>query len=285
MTRLSALPAVIFPIVALLTVAGCPGTTCPTEMHTDAARAIRMHRSLHRAVRGLRAEARVDQRGPKKRVRGTVLMMMERPDRLRLDAMTRFGPAAILTADGEEFAFADLREKRFLSGRTCPANIGRMLGIEFSPEDVGRLLIGQTPLIPAQSEHIECRGGGYMIRRTSPTGERQEITFDIRPEDRKRPVAQQHLRLRRSEVFGTDGKSIWNVEFDSYSVVTERNARQSSLPQGVALPMRVRLIDRRNGADTIIRFKRIELNVDAPKQAFSQTAPPGSRAERVDCRR
>ncbi|MCG8555331.1 MAG: hypothetical protein MJD61_08600, partial [Proteobacteria bacterium] len=54
-------------------------------------------------VRGLQAEARVDQRGTEGRVRGTVWMFVERPSRVRFDVMTQFGPASVLTSDGRVF--------------------------------------------------------------------------------------------------------------------------------------------------------------------------------------
>jgi hypothetical protein len=49
--------------------------------------------------------------------------------RLRFDAMTQFGPAAILTSDGQRFAYSDLRSRRFLTGETCERNIARFLEI------------------------------------------------------------------------------------------------------------------------------------------------------------
>ena len=59
---------------------------------------------MRRPARVFRGDARVDRRDAEGRIRGTVLMILERPDRVRFDAMTQFGPAAVLTSDGETFA-------------------------------------------------------------------------------------------------------------------------------------------------------------------------------------
>ena len=97
---------------------------------------------MRRPARVFRGDARVDRRDAEGRIRGTVLMILERPDRVRFDAMTQFGPAAVLTSDGETFALTDLREDRFFVGPTCPQNIARLLGMPLTAEEIAQLLVG-----------------------------------------------------------------------------------------------------------------------------------------------
>ena len=78
--------------------------------------------------------------GDRGRIRGTVLMFLERPNRVRFDVMTQLGPAAVLTSDGDTFQLSDLREGAFLHGPTCPENIARLLGISVDAENVLRVL-------------------------------------------------------------------------------------------------------------------------------------------------
>ena len=98
---------------ALLAASGCAGAIPPpADAYSDGRELLVRHRESREQLNRLQAEARVDQRGREGRVKGSVLMFVERPARVRLDVMTQFGPIAIFTSDGEEFAFSDLREKR-----------------------------------------------------------------------------------------------------------------------------------------------------------------------------
>lgn len=269
--------------VALVVLTGCPGAPCPTYPHTDAVRAIALHRGGRTKARVIRAEAAVEQRGRQGRVRGRVLMFVERPDRVRFDAMTQFGPAMILTSDGARFALTDLRENRYLEGATCPSNISRLLGIRLSAGEVAQFLLGSTPAIEAAERTIRCEDGLYQVRLRGADGTRQEIDYDVRDADRaEAPPEQQRLRLMRSEKFDARGRVVWRATYDDYEVVvdpadTERPRR------GVAMPYTVRFEDPRNDADTTVRFERIELNVEVPDGVFRQRAAPGIRVEEVMC--
>ena len=133
-----------------LAVAGCKtAPACPVQTRTDAAKALDDHADRQAGWQSIKAEARVTQWGRNGRIRGTVLMFLERPDRVRFDVMTQVGPAAVLTSDGETFQLSDLREGTFLHGPTCPENIARLLGISVDAENVLRLLTGDTPTIEA----------------------------------------------------------------------------------------------------------------------------------------
>jgi len=224
----------------------------------------------------MRAEARVDQRGGEGRIRGTVLMMLERPGRLRFDAMTQFGPAAVLTSDGPAFELLDQREGRFLRGRSCPSNIARLLGVEFSGEDLVLLLTGDSPRIEAAHRAIACTGdGSYLITLEGQGGERQELEYDVPSSDRELVPGAQRLRLRRSERHGADGARIYRVTYDDYREVEVEGGGR------VAMPFAIHFVA--DGADTLVRFRQIELGVQVEDASFRQDAPPGMVAEEVAC--
>lgn len=269
------------PIAASLLLAGCPRPACPTTPHDDPARALRMHRSLQRTVQALRAEARVDQRGERGRIRGTVLMYLERPDRVRFDAMTQFGPAAVLTSDGARFQLLDQRENRFLEGPACPANIERLLGIAMSGEDVARFLMGDTPRLPAEEMTMACGDEGYAITIHAPDGRRQEIVLSPRTADRDAPPEAQHLRLRRSTLFHADGRVDWRATYEDFRVVVDPRDAEG---RGVAFPFVVRFEDPDTGADTLVRMKEVEILTSPPDaEVFRQRPPPGLAVEAVPC--
>ena len=277
MTRWLALLALV--LSPLLT--ACPGPGCPTTPHTDPTRALRMHRSLRRTVRALRATARVDQRGDSGRVRGTVLLYLDRPDRVRFDAMTQFGPAAVLTSDGERFQLLDKRENRFLEGEACPQNIARLLGIHMSSEEVAYFLVGDTPRLEAEDVTLQCASEGYLIVRQAADGRRQEIVLTAREEDEDAAPENQHLRLRRSELFDASGETVWRATYDDYEVVRDPADPEG---RGVALPFRIRFEDPKRDADTVVRFKEIGIVTErVPDATFTQGTPPGMRVETISC--
>ena len=277
----SSIPAIAV-VIASVIASSCGGRPCPTYPFGDATAALDHYASMRAPARVIRAEARVDRRDSEGRIRGTVLMFVERPERVRFDAMTQFGPAAILTSDGDRFALMDLRENRFFVGPTCPANIERLLGIRFGGEEVTRFLLGETPRIEAQSQDIRCEGGTYIVTLHGARGQRQELALQVRAADLTDPPEGQQLRLIRSEVFAPDGTTEWRVTYGDYAFV-EDPTDESTPRRGVMLPFTLRFEDPRRGTDTLLRFEDIDLNVEPPEGAFQQEPRPGLAVEEVTC--
>ncbi|MEM9194368.1 MAG: DUF4292 domain-containing protein [Myxococcota bacterium] len=272
--------ALTLGLMALGFTMGCPPAG-PTIRHEDPTRAFRMFRSIRAPAIGVRAEARVEQWGQDGRIRGTVFMFVQRPESVRFDAMTQFGPAAILTSDGQRFALTDLRENRFLTGPTCPENIARLLGIPMSGADVALFLLGDTPQVPAEREEITVNGDGhYLITRTLATGGRQEIELEVRKQDLELPPDEQHLRLVRSELYNAGGDTEWRATYEDYEVYRDPRSEEGL---GVAMPTKIRFEHPAQEADTTVRFEDIDLNTEAPPGAYRQDPPPGIRSEEVAC--
>lgn len=258
----------------LALVAGCAGVPRPREPYTDAAAALRAEAAPRAGLRSLRAEARVDQRGQEGRVRGTVLMMVEREGRLRFDAITQFGPVAILTANGAEFALTDLRARRYLTGPTCPRNIARLVGIPMTVSQVAALLLGGTFVLDHVDARIEWDDDGYYrVALRARSGARQEIDLGVPEADLARPPAQQRTYLLRSELFAPDGTSQWRASYDDYERVGGK----------VELPLEVRVEQRSSGTDTLLRFKEITLDPELPDAAFTQSPRGGLKREEAPC--
>jgi outer membrane lipoprotein-sorting protein len=259
----------------------CAGGVCPVRRWDDATRALEAYDAMRAPARVVRAEAGVDRRQGDQRVRGTILMILQRPDRVRFDAMAQFGPAAILTSDGTTFALTDLREERFLLGPTCPANVERLVGVPLEASEVVRLLLGEGPRIPAQTEDITCEGGTYRITRRGG-GRVQVLELEVRQEDAQEAPPLQRLRLRRAEVRGPDGSLEWRASWDDYRVVEDPRG-DAAARMGIAMPFRIRLEHPARGTDTLIRFESIELNVRVPSDAFVQEPRPGLSVEAATC--
>jgi hypothetical protein len=261
-------------MAALLALTACGGASCPKQLISDPSVALASRHYDPSAIRSLRAEAKVDQRSKEGRVKGRVLMFVERPDHVRFDAMTQFGPALVLSSDGETFALSDFKEKRFLTGPACERNIARLIGVAISGEAVTRVLLGDLPEHPAAQETVSCSGaGGYALERRAPDGSRQRIELAVHEADMAKPSAEQRSELRQVTFLNGAGKPLYQVRYEDYKVVAG----------GVRLPFTVRIEDFTNGSDALLRFQSIDLNVRVPEGAFAQEASPGLALEEVSC--
>lgn len=263
--------------LAALLVFGCASVPRPARPFTDPVAALRLHQRIRERVHSIRAEARVDQWGEKGRIRGTVLMFVERPARVRFDAMTQFGPAAILTSDGQSFAYSDLRQHRFLTGETCPKNIARLLKIALDVDQTTLLLLGGTPLIVHERASIGWNAEGfYRVVLRAHDGARQEIDLGLSARAAQAAPEQQQLELLRSEIYDRHGHSRLRLRYEDYRWLRAGSRR-------VSMPFVVRVQQPRAGNDTLIRFKEIALDAQVPPEAFTQARLPGMEEEVASC--
>ncbi len=252
---------------------GTTAATCPAARITDPKQALLRQQQEKAGLRSLRAEARVDQRGREGRIKGRVMMFVERPDRVRFDAVTQFGPALTLTSDGDNFALSDFKDNRFLTGKACERNIARMIGVALSGRDVASILLGESPLLEANHESMACRDGSYVIERKAQDGSRQELELSVYAEDVQKPPEEQRLRLVRASVWDAAGKAMFRVRYEDYTVTSS----------GVELPKTVRIDDYVNDADALLRFSSLDVNVNVPADAFSQAPRAGLSVEEISC--
>ncbi len=256
-----------------LALAACGGAACPKHLLVDPSEALARHAQNLGTARTLRAEARVDQRSRDGRVKGRVMMFLERPDRVRFDVVTQFGPALILTSDGEHFALSDMKENRYLTGPACASNIARMIGVALSASDVVSVLFGDAPRVASARESLACSGeGGYVLESTAPGGERQVLELEVHEDDLAKLPSEQRLRLVRLQRYDRAGKALWRVSYDDHRRVGE-----------ALMPFVVHVEDLRRKADAMLRFTDIDLDVAIPEGAFAQTPRRGLAIEEVSC--
>ena len=246
--------------------------SCPPHTSANAAKVVADHAVQVSTWGSIQAEARVTQWSERGRIRGTVLMFLRRPDKIRFDVMSQFGPALVLTSDGEQFQMTDYREHSFFQGGTCSANIQWLLGIPMDTENLVRLLSGDTPLLEANEESMLCRGGRYIVTLQGEGGRTQELAFVVGAQHRDAPLSEQRLELRRSTMLSAEGERIWEITYGRYRFV-----------DGIAFPMRVQFVDNERNADTSIVVKSIKVNTKVPEQAFKQSPRPGMQVQELSC--
>lgn len=254
-------------------VTGCGSATCPKQLLTDPSAALAAQRVRTANLRSLRAEATIDQRGKEGRIKGRILMFVERPARVRFDAMTQFGPALILTSDGTTFALSDFKDDRFTTGPACARNIGRLVGVALSSAEVASVLLGEAPLIASEQQTLTCGGDAqYVLERRAKDGAREELALSVPKDDLGKPPSQQRLYLSSATLWDPDGNRLYRVRYEDYRPV-----------QRTELPHTVRIEDFANGSDALLRLKDVAVDVRVPPDAFVQTPRAGLKVEEVAC--
>lgn len=239
--------------------------------------------AMRRPMTAIRASGSVEHWEDGERVRADISMFVERPDRVRIDAMTPVGRAATLTSDGTRFQLSDLRAGRFLEGPACAGNLARLGGLALEPADAVRLLLGEPPRFAGVAASLLCtHDGTYGITQRDATGRSAYIEIGVRESDFDRPAHEQHLRLLSVEVRRPDGALDWRARYDAYRVVRDR---RSARGLGIAFAHRIVFERPSLGVRTTVRFDEVAIGVEVPPGAFEQRPRRGLRVERVDCPR
>jgi hypothetical protein len=104
-------------------------------------------RARQQAVRSADLDTRTTSYLGGERARATVLMLVDRPGRLRFDVEVSLrGAVANLATDGKAFAMVDLEGRVFRQGPACPENLGLLVPVPLRPAEVAAILLGDAPL-------------------------------------------------------------------------------------------------------------------------------------------
>ena len=94
----------------------------------------------------MRALANVHYSGPQGRGGFQEAILVQRPDRLRLETLSMLGVILIVTVDDKEIAGYDPREGVFLRGPRSKENLLRLTQIPLELDEVTKLLMGLPPV-------------------------------------------------------------------------------------------------------------------------------------------
>lgn len=235
-----------------LGLAGC-ATVSPPEPQLPAPRwesaeLIKSMAQRREQVRSLRALARVDYAGPDGKHGFQEAVVVQRPDRLRLETLSPLGAVLIVTANDKEIVGYHPREGVFVRGRRSKENLLRYTKIPLELDEITSLLVGLPPVDPSAPWKQE---GNTLI--FSPSGRKKDaLAFES-----QQPVP------TKWERFNTSGEVELSAQFSDY-VSTPAGLFPSKI--SIEAPLQKKKLD--------IRYQEPELNGKIPSELFTQQKPP-----------
>lgn len=201
--------------------------------------------------RSLRSLASVNYQGKDGRGSFQEAIVVQRPDRLRLETLSSFGVLLIVTADGEQVAGFDPRENVFVHGRSSKENLARLTRIPLELREIAALLMGLPPV------GLQGHWGGEQntLHRELGGGRSEVITFDS-----KLGVP------TKWERYGPGGRIELSALFSDFF----------STPSGL-FPLRISLEAHDLQKRLEIRYQEPELNVELAPALFVQEKPESVR--------
>jgi hypothetical protein len=255
--------AAIAGLVTVVALAGCtarpaspphaPAGPLPTSATLAAALDAR-----RAALHSLRAWARLSYTAPDESRRAKQLLVVERPDRLRLEVFSPFGAVFVLTAADGELSAWDRGEAVVYRGAASAENLDRYVQVDLPVPDAVNLLLATPPLARTPGV-VTADGDAIKLWQDSSDG----VTATW--------FATATLDPRRVEHQGADGRVRLRATYDAWSALN-----------GVRLPSQVAIELPESQRRIAVDLSDIEVNPPLAPTTFALATPAGSREVALD---
>jgi len=206
--------------------------------------------------RSLRALARLDYAGPDGKGNVQEAVLVQRPDRLRLETLTFLGAVLIVTVNDREIIGYHPREGIFVRGPRTKENLFRYTQIPLELDEMTALLLGLPPV-----------DTGAPVRQEGPA-----LVF--LPNKRKQDAVSFEAQApvpTKWERFNDSGAVELSAQFSDYV----------STPAG-PFPSRIRIEAQLQKRKLEIRYQEPELNASLPPEMFTQEKPAHAEELRLE---
>jgi outer membrane lipoprotein-sorting protein len=206
--------------------------------------------------KSLRAIAQVNYSDADGRHSFKEVVLVSRPDRLRLETLYILGALLIVTVSDGEMASFHTREGVFYRGKSSRENLYRYTQIQLGVGEMSAVLMGLPPVAPAG----EWKNEGPSIARDLGGGWKEAVTFH--------PSEALPIRWLR---FNPEGAVELSAEFTDFT-----NTPAGLFPQKIVLeaPAQKKRLE--------ISYQEPEINVALAPALFVQTKPANAREVALD---
>ena len=240
-------------------------------------------RARQESVKTMNARARATSWLGGDRIRATVLMLVDRAGRLRLEAEVSLqGTVAVLATDGNRFAFLDMQRNELRRGPACPANVASLIRIPLGPADVAAILLGDARLPSDQTaagdDRVDWDGdaGADVLDLRAGTG---RLRYLFQRKDAS--AGARDARLVGVSASDGAGHLVWRAVFEDFvdAAVGAPGAPRVPFATTVHYAEGAGALD--EGLE--IRFKEQSLNETLASESFSIIPPTGTKVVNVGC--
>jgi outer membrane lipoprotein-sorting protein len=240
--------------------AGCATVTAPTPPPVTeqppvegwtAEKLVRILSRRDQQFRSLRALATVYYRGPEGRRGFEEAVLVQRPDRLRLETLSALGAILVLTANGHQVIGYHPREGLFFRGQASQENLLRYTQIPLELEEITALLMGLPPITMASDWTL----GGSSLFRYVDGKPVEVVTFD--------PSLELPVRWYR---LSADGGPEVSAVFENFSPT----------PAG-SFPLKIIVETAGQQRRLDITYQEPEINVEISPALFLQEKPANAK--------
>lgn len=246
-------------ICAALSLTACPqGVQRPENGPTEPAAVVARLAERGRALTSLSGLLALEVWRKDERVRLRQLLLVARPDRVRVDTLSPFdAPLAMMATDGKTLTIYSLENKRYEQGPATPAHLARLLRLPLTGEELTSVLSGGVPLPENARSSLDwdAEAGAYVLDLVAGA-RRQRIHLE--------PEALRMVALRTYE-----GETlVFLGRFGDYDGTGP-----------TAVPRRMHFEVPAEGLRVDARFEDHSVNVVPPEDAFTIPPPRGIPVE------
>ncbi|HEX4386589.1 MAG TPA: DUF4292 domain-containing protein [Myxococcales bacterium] len=240
--------------VSLLLAAACQTAPVASGPVGDPQALFEQARKAHGQPQSMACDAKAFVEAPKDGGRYELHVSVQRPDSIRIEALTPVGdPAAVMVAKDGKFALLDLRNSVYYRGPATPRNLSRLVPVPFRPEELVAALTGAIPeLAGAPASEAKRTADGTQLTFTKD-GLTEQVVLgnDLRV-----------LQAQRSDAKGP----LWSMKLDQHS-------------DGVPMLLHLDAPDAKTQVD--LRLRNVKIGQEPPASAFQLAVPQGMRVEEV----
>jgi outer membrane lipoprotein-sorting protein len=210
-------------------------------------------------IHTLRTLARLTYTSPTERRHAKQIILAARPDRLRFEVLSPFGPIFVLATSAGRLAAYAREEATVYRGTASPANLERYTSVELPITAAIDLLLG-TPRLDGDPDPVVSRDAG-AVRLLCDGGDRTARVMWFTPQ--RDPA--------RFERWAPRGDVVLRATFSDY---VEVNGFRMPLQLSLETPATQRRID--------IEFREPEINAVLDAPLFALDTPRGSKEVDLD---
>jgi hypothetical protein len=249
-------PAAVCMMIGCATVAPPPAKPQLPAKQWQAGELISSLGERHKQFRSLRALARLDYAGPDGKGNVQEAVLVQRPDRLRLETLTFLGAVLIVTVNDREIIGYHPREGIFVRGPRTKENLLRYTQIPLELNEMTALIMGLPPVDTGAP--VRQEGPAVVF---SPNGRKQDVvTFEAQ----------------------TPVPTIWERFNDAGAI--ELSAQFSDfIPTSAGpFPSRIVIEAHLQKRKLEIRYQQPEINASLPPEIFTQEKPAHAEELRLE---